>query len=70
MKFSIILFVRPYPLGGGSSGMAAYHGQTGFDTFSHLKPIFIQSRFNFDFFMMPPVTTLKQFIGRIFRKLV
>ena len=28
------------PFGGiGASGMGAYHGKTGFDTFSHLKPI-------------------------------
>jgi hypothetical protein len=50
--------------------MGAYHGQAGFDTFSHLKPIFIQPRLNFDFFLMPPVTPLKRLIARIFRKLV
>lgn len=28
------------PFGGvGPSGMGAYHGQSGFDTFSHLKPV-------------------------------
>ncbi len=59
------------PFGGvGASGMGAYHGQAGFDTFSHLKPIFIQPRLNFDFFLMPPVTPLKRLIARIFRKLV
>jgi coniferyl-aldehyde dehydrogenase len=32
--------VEQIPLGGiGASGMGAYHGQTGFDTFSHLKPV-------------------------------
>jgi acyl-CoA reductase-like NAD-dependent aldehyde dehydrogenase len=31
------------PFGGiGASGMGAYHGQEGFDTFSHLKPVFVQ----------------------------
>jgi coniferyl-aldehyde dehydrogenase len=31
------------PFGGvGASGMGAYHGREGFDTFSHLKPVFIQ----------------------------
>jgi coniferyl-aldehyde dehydrogenase len=32
--------VEQIPFGGiGASGMGAYHGQTGFDTFSHLKPV-------------------------------
>jgi acyl-CoA reductase-like NAD-dependent aldehyde dehydrogenase len=31
------------PFGGiGSSGMGSYHGKEGFDTFSHLKPVFSQ----------------------------
>ena len=35
------------PFGGvGSSGMGAYHGKCGFDTFTHHKSIFIQSRFS------------------------
>lgn len=35
------------PFGGvGPSGMGHYHGQAGFDTFSKLKPVFHQSRFN------------------------
>ena len=33
------------PFGGvGASGMGAYHGKVGFDTFSKAKPIFFQSR--------------------------
>ena len=32
------------PFGGvGNSGMGAYHGKWGFDTFSHLKPIMHRS---------------------------
>ena len=32
--------IEQIPFGGiGASGMGAYHGQAGFDTFSHLKPI-------------------------------
>lgn len=32
--------IEQIPFGGiGESGMGAYHGQTGFDTFSHLKPV-------------------------------
>ena len=35
------------PFGGvGASGMGAYHGQTGFDTMSKLKPILEQAKLN------------------------
>ncbi len=34
------------PFGGvGKSGIGAYHGDKGFETFSHMKPVFYQSRF-------------------------
>ncbi len=43
------------PFGGvGPSGMGAYHGKFGFDTFSKLKPVFRQSRFNGLFLFKPP----------------
>lgn len=43
------------PFGGvGPAGMGAYHGQKGFDTFSHLKGVFFQSRINGAFLMNPP----------------
>ncbi len=43
------------PFGGvGSSGMGAYHGKFGFETFSKLKPIFHQSRFSGLFLFKPP----------------
>ncbi len=59
------------PFGGvGASGMGSYHGQAGFDTFSHLKPVFIQPRFNFNFFLVPPITPMKKLFAKIFRKLV
>ena len=59
------------PFGGvGASGMGSYHGQAGFDTFSHLKPVFIQPRFNFNFFLVPPITPLNRLFAKIFRKLV
>lgn len=39
--------VDDLPFGGiGPSGMGLYHGFDGFETFSHKKGIFIQSRFN------------------------
>ena len=59
------------PFGGvGASGMGSYHGQAGFDTFSHLKSVFIQPRFNFNFFLVPPITPMKKLFAKIFRKLV
>ncbi len=43
------------PFGGvGSSGVGAYHGQWGFDRFSHLKPVFHQARLNGTFLFHPP----------------
>lgn len=43
------------PFGGvGPSGMGAYHGKWGFDTFSKLKPIFHQARLNGAGLFHPP----------------
>ena len=43
------------PFGGvGASGMGHYHGEWGFDTFSKLKPVFIQSRFAGTHWLQPP----------------
>jgi coniferyl-aldehyde dehydrogenase len=39
--------VDDMPFGGvGPSGIGAYHGKEGFETFSHKKSVFYQSRFN------------------------
>ncbi|MEM7619085.1 MAG: coniferyl aldehyde dehydrogenase [Pseudomonadota bacterium] len=38
----------------GSSGMGAYHGFTGFKTFSHAKSVFYQSSFSTISFLNPP----------------
>ncbi|MCU7553229.1 aldehyde dehydrogenase family protein [Alteromonas sp. ASW11-19] len=56
------------PFGGvGSSGMGSYHGQAGFDTFSHLKTV-MRRAFAFDVpFRYPPYTDLKL---KILRKLL
>jgi len=52
------------PFGGvGPSGMGHYHGQAGFDTFSKLKPVFLEGRFSGSKFLMPPY-------GRRFRALL
>ena len=43
------------PIGGvGTSGMGGYHGEAGFRTFSHLKPVFRQARFNGTGLLNPP----------------
>lgn len=43
------------PFGGvGDSGMGAYHGRAGFDTFSHLKPVFVRTRFDPMSLFRPP----------------
>jgi coniferyl-aldehyde dehydrogenase len=45
------------PFGGvGASGMGAYHGRAGFDTFSHQKGVFIQGKFSAAKLLMPPYT--------------
>jgi aldehyde dehydrogenase (NAD+)/coniferyl-aldehyde dehydrogenase len=43
------------PFGGvGPSGMGQYHGQAGFDTFSKLKPVFLDGRLSGSKLLMPP----------------
>lgn len=43
------------PFGGvGPSGMGAYHGREGFETFSHKRGVFYQSRFNLTWLQAPP----------------
>jgi acyl-CoA reductase-like NAD-dependent aldehyde dehydrogenase len=43
------------PFGGvGASGMGAYHGKAGFDTFSKLRPVFLQSRWASVWMLNPP----------------
>ena len=52
------------PFGGvGASGMGAYHGEDGFRTFSHMKPVFRQARWNSTGLMNPPY-------GATFRRLL
>jgi coniferyl-aldehyde dehydrogenase len=43
------------PFGGvGPSGMGSYHGEAGFQRFSHMKPVFRQARFNGGGLLNPP----------------
>ena len=52
----VLQFVQDdMPFGGvGSSGMGAYHGREGFETFSHKRSVFYQSQINFMGIQAPP----------------
>ena len=59
------------PFGGvGASGMGAYHGDTGFNTFSHLKPVVEQAKYNGMFVTLPPFTGWKRRAIHLLRKLM
>jgi coniferyl-aldehyde dehydrogenase len=52
------------PFGGvGASGMGAYHGEDGFRTFSRMKPVFRQARWNATGALNPPY-------GNTFRRMI
>jgi len=61
--------VEDLPFGGvGPSGIGSYHGPEGFETFSHKKAVFMQSRWNGAALIAPPFGAriekmLKFFIG-------
>lgn len=49
------------PFGGvGASGFGSYHGDAGFETFSHFKPIFVQSRLNSVALLRAPYTAFSR----------
>jgi coniferyl-aldehyde dehydrogenase len=51
--------VEELPFGGiGVSGMGAYHGESGFQTFSHRKSVLQQSGFNLLWMLRPPFTRM------------
>lgn len=53
--------VPDLPFGGvGPSGMGAYHGQAGFDTFSHLKSVYRRTTKVDPSIVYPPYTDLKR----------
>ena len=56
------------PFGGvGNSGMGAYHGLTGFETFSHMKSILFKSSWlNFDL-LKPPYGRKLDLVRRIYK---
>jgi coniferyl-aldehyde dehydrogenase len=56
------------PFGGvGASGSGAYHGETGFRTFSKLKPVFHQSRFSGVPLLLPPYGKVFEVMARVLR---
>jgi aldehyde dehydrogenase (NAD+) len=61
------LAVPALPFGGvGESGMGAYHGMSGFETFSHLKAVLDKPTRPDPALMYPPYTNLKKKILRKF----
>ena len=59
------------PFGGvGKSGIGAYHGEAGFTTFSHMKPVFYQSRFSSGSILQPPYTEKTGKILSFIRKII
>jgi coniferyl-aldehyde dehydrogenase len=58
--------VEELPFGGiGASGMGAYHGESGFQTFSHRKGVFEQSRFSMLWMLRPPYTRVTDGLIRL-----
>lgn len=59
------------PFGGvGKSGIGAYHGEKGFETFSHLKPVFYQSKFASNKLLYPPFSERTDKLLKVVRKIV
>lgn len=59
------------PFGGvGPSGMGAYHGEAGFESFSHMKGVFIQSRFSQGKNIYPPYTQKTHKMIGLMRKIL
>ena len=60
--------VDDLPFGGvGPSGMGLYHGFEGFESFSHKKGVFVQSRFNATALFSPP---RGEFLNRLITLLI
>lgn len=59
------------PFGGvGASGMGAYHGKTGFDAMSKLKPVMYQPRLRATSLLHPPYGGLAEFMGKVLRRVM
>jgi hypothetical protein len=64
-----LCFISPRricPFGGiGPSGIGAYHGEFGFQTFSHRKGVFLQSRLSGARFLYPPFGRLTDLMLKV-----
>jgi coniferyl-aldehyde dehydrogenase len=61
--------VENLPFGGiGPSGIGAYHGAFGFQTFSHRKGVFLQSRANAARFLYPPFGRLTDLMLKFLKR--
>jgi coniferyl-aldehyde dehydrogenase len=57
------------PFGGvGPSGIGAYHGEFGFQTFSHRKGVFLQRRLNAARFLYPPFGKLTNLMLKVLKR--
>ena len=57
------------PFGGiGPSGIGAYHGDFGFQTFSHRKGVFLQSRLSGARFLYPPFGRITNLMLKFLRR--
>lgn len=56
--------------GVGTSGIGAYHGQNGFDRFSHLEPVLHHAKRNGMSLAEPPYTGLKVKVCKAARKIL
>jgi coniferyl-aldehyde dehydrogenase len=57
------------PFGGiGASGIGAYHGEFGFQTFSHRKSVFLQSRFSGARLLHPPFGRITDLMLKVLRR--
>jgi aldehyde dehydrogenase (NAD+) len=57
------------PFGGvGNSGMGAYHGKAGFETFSHLKSVMKKANFVDPALRYPPFTKQKLKLAKLVLK--
>jgi coniferyl-aldehyde dehydrogenase len=60
------VLVEELPFGGvGASGIGAYHGEFGFQTFSHRKGVFLQSRFNAANLLRPPFGRISELLLKL-----
>jgi coniferyl-aldehyde dehydrogenase len=63
------ILIEDLPFGGiGASGMGAYHGKFGFETFSHQRAVFLQSRINAFRLLHPPFGRVTDRLLGFFRK--